>query len=335
MSSHAREHPGACPGCQAAPSSATATVNDRRSRVGNGLCDDVAAAPVEPSSVILTRARDCVAAALLVACPAGPQGSGGDAGTPTSTGASTPTTEPTYDTHAFGPVLDMGQHYTRCDLAQQDCPEGQKCNPSALGTGSVFSGARICVPEVPDAKPPYAPCSPLGSTADGTDDCELGSACLGDDVECRQLCNIDGQGAPPCPPEEQCFELGCAVCEWGLCRRPCDPREPTSCPVGDACLPGDPAIFHCVGDLSGDDGQAGDPCEFLNNCDPGLLCVTADQVPGCDPASISCCVRFCSTDAPNTCPNQDQGATCLPFFTAADMPLPQFINLGTCTAPTP
>lgn len=281
---------------------------------------------------------------LVVACAIGPTGANeatmSTGATGTSTSEASPTDTIVFDTQAFGPVLDFGLDYVLCDLVRQDCPEGQKCNPSAYGTGSVWSGARICVPVVPDANPPYAPCSLLGSERDGTDDCVLGSTCFGNggndgDGTCSQLCNVDGLKVPACPAEEECYEPGCAECSWGICRRPCDPRELESCPLGQECLPGNPLTFECFGDLSGDGGQAGDLCEFVNVCDPGLLCLDPQRVPGCDGGAVGCCSPFCSTDEPNMCPGQDQGAVCVPFFDEGEVPLPQFANLGTCSLPPP
>lgn len=234
-------------------------------------------------------------------------------------------------------VLDMGKAPLSCDLITQACPEGQKCNPSGFGTGNPLTGEAICVPLEPLAKPLKTPCSLLGDYLDGTDDCELGAVCVsnGDDTgECKKICVVDTDPAIFCEPEEECYDPGCLNCFWGLCTRPCDPREPESCPRR-LCLPSGHTTFTCFPDQSRDEGQQGDPCEFLNVCDPGLLCLDGSQVFGCPEDTASCCSAFCSTDKPDPCPHQENGMKCVPWFAESEMPLPQQANLGICSLPTP
>ncbi|MBK7828168.1 hypothetical protein [Nannocystis sp.] len=221
-----------------------------------------------------------------------------------------------------------------CDLAEQSCPAGQKCNPSGMGSGSVFNGTPICVPLAPDPKPHGSPCSVLGDELDGTDDCELGTVCLFPDDqgvgECHKLCGIFSDPDPGCAPGDQCAGLACQSCFWGFCDAPCDPLDSNTCDAGEVCLPNVDQWF-CILDASGAEGQAGDSCEVANGCDPGLLCTNAAEIPGCD-APDGCCSPFCSTDKPNTCPNKAMGELCVPYYAEGQAP-PQFVTLGLCSLP--
>ena len=90
--------------------------------------------------------------------------------------------------------------------------------------------------------------------------------------------------------------------------------------------------WHCNVDGSGEEGQAGDPCDYINACDPGLHCVEAALIPGCA-GEYGCCSPYCSTDQPNTCPNAGQGEACIPWYSEGQAP-PQLITLGVCGMPT-
>ena len=109
----------------------------------------------------------------------------------------------------------------------------------------------------------------------------------------------------------------------------CDPLL-QDCPGEDACLPAGDA-WACLLDLSGPDaGTDGDPCEYENACDPGLLCMDGARVPGCQTAG--CCASFCDLEEPNTCPLKDQGAECVPYYAIGEAP-PGKENLGFCGLP--
>ena len=127
-----------------------------------------------------------------------------------------------------------------------------------------------------------------------------------------------------------CFGQSCQVCLFGYCADPCDPRQLDACNPQEVCVSSD-AFWTCLLDASGAAGQAGAPCEFLNACDPGLTCINADQIPGCNNAG-GCCSPMCSTDVPNTCPNAAQGETCVPWYGAIEPP-PQLTTLGVCGLP--
>lgn len=300
--------------------------------------------------------------ASLPACSPAPAGSTGEAATtrssdetlgasatsndvPTETAATgTPATSDAASGTSGGPDPTGGTPFiakpdaepAACDLEEQNCPAGQKCNPSSIGCGSITCGEPICVPVVRDPQPPGAPCSVLGDGEDGTDDCELGSVCLFFHEEgvghCRALCNVETHRPidTTCPPDTVCLPIACQSCFWSYCEAPCDPRDPGTCEAGQACVVA-PDATKCVLDSSGDEGEAGDPCTFLNSCDPGLHCAGAMYVAGCT-SNDGCCSPYCSTDQPNTCPGEAQGEQCLPLFEEGMAPS-GLDTLGLCALP--
>ncbi len=84
--------------------------------------------------------------------------------------------------------------------------------------------------------------------------------------------------------------------------------------------------FSCAVDASGDAGAYGDPCEFLNVCDPGLACLNPENLPDCDMQNAGCCTPFCDLGNPS-CP--DQALNCTAWFEEGQAPN-GFENLGIC-----
>jgi hypothetical protein len=117
-----------------------------------------------------------------------------------------------------------------------------------------------------------------------------------------------------------------------LCLPTCDPLAPV-CRESEVCVPapgGD--AFMCAIDASGEEGQYLDPCEYVNACDPGLMCASADTVPNC-PGSVGCCTPFCNPEAADPgCPDTDLGMECVPFF-EDDYQAPCSGPVGVCTLP--
>jgi hypothetical protein len=132
-----------------------------------------------------------------------------------------------------------------------------------------------------------------------------------------------------------CDEPGwaCGVFNQGvvpLCLPTCDPLV-QDCPEGDACYVMYDLLL-CMPDHSGPDaGAYGDPCEFINVCDPGLLCIETDVVPGCQ-SPVGCCSPLCDTTQPNTCPGMADGEQCLPIWDPGDGP-PEWAHVGVCRLP--
>jgi hypothetical protein len=83
--------------------------------------------------------------------------------------------------------------------------------------------------------------------------------------------------------------------------------------------------FLCVLDASGDEGQANDPCNFANSCDPGLICADPTASNSCDP-DAGCCQPFCDINEPNVCPD---GQMCIPL----ENPTPSSPEVGFCSLP--
>ncbi|MCB9700983.1 MAG: hypothetical protein H6711_03765 [Myxococcales bacterium] len=216
-----------------------------------------------------------------------------------------------------------------CDPWDQDCPEGYKCAAWADDGGNSWNATR-CVPVVPEPKQVGESCSFPGSVLAGDDDCDLGLMCWNVDYEtkigtCMAFCG-GSPDEPTCAEGSICLYAlrGVGV---ALCMEFCDPLA-QDCPgATDLCLPsGDEWI--CYLDASGDAGQFGDPCEYLTACDPGLMCVGAEIVPGC--MASGCCSPFCDISAPNTCPGV--GQVCLPWYEEGTAPR-GYENVGVCGLP--
>ncbi len=209
----------------------------------------------------------------------------------------------------------------------QDCPEGQKC---------TFEGEfwdTHCVDVVPTPKGMYEPCQLLmDDWLGGYDDCGPGLFCWDVSVDtgigtCIGLCQGPSDSPSCVDPNASC--VICQDCAIGLCMPGCDPIV-QDCHDGDLCIPqpmGD--HFVCVLDASGDEGQAFDPCEYANACDPGLLCANPTLASECDPMAAGCCLPFCDLNKP-TCPGQ--GQICLPWYEPGMGP-PALEKVGLCRLP--
>ena len=130
-----------------------------------------------------------------------------------------------------------------------------------------------------------------------------------------------------CPQHSVCVIFGDGI---SICIGTCDPLL-QDCSDGDLCIPDpDATSFGCVIDASGDEGQTNDPCEFLNACDKGLMCLDAATASiACDPGSTGCCTPFCTFPG-SPCPHPDQ--QCVPFFDPMTVP-PGAESIGICAIP--
>ena len=111
-----------------------------------------------------------------------------------------------------------------------------------------------------------------------------------------------------------------------LCLFWCDPLA-QDCPDDYLCV-GSQGAFMCVIDASGEEGQYSDPCEWTDACDPGLVCLNPEYVPGCQAGG--CCSPFCDTSKANTCPGD--GQECIAWFEEGMAP-PGFEDVGVCGVP--
>lgn len=169
------------------------------------------------------------------------------------TGVDDSTTEIDTDMTAGGFIYgapDGGGVTLECDVFEQDCPKGEKCQPWANDGGPRWNATR-CSPlggaaEVGD------PCAVEGNTVSGIDTCALGALCWVLDAEalsgvCVAQCS-GSAGAPECTGG-----LACAIIEptiVNVCASTCGPASPT-CAGEEVCTPiGD--IGYCLPDATGD-----------------------------------------------------------------------------------
>jgi hypothetical protein len=145
-----------------------------------------------------------------------------------------------------------------------------------------------------------------GDACDNDADCAAGTMCLfvaGLGV-CRAFCEQDASCAPPgglCTIE---LALSPGTEKW--CSDNCDPITTAGCTLpGSKCEllqaadPPQPWYSVCV---TAGTGVQGDPCNSLDDCAPGLGCLTVN--------SVSSCHQWCNVGAPN-CPAA--APTCAPF----------------------
>lgn len=102
----------------------------------------------------------------------------------------------------------------------------------------------------------------------------------------------------------------------------CDPRGSTSCPSGQACYLVSDTQLTCAPEFPGDFGDA---CDYLNQCDEGLTCLSAFAFDDCD-NDVGCCSSFCDLDDPDSCPRHFE---CVEILTD---PPRCFADLGVCVS---
>jgi hypothetical protein len=214
-----------------------------------------------------------------------------------------------------------------CSILEEDCPRGEKCMPWANDGASSWNALR-CFPIAPDPAGVGEPCTVVGSGVSGIDDCELHSMCWNVDPEtdmgtCVAFC-VGSENNPTClDPNSRCVFGSDGVLM--LCIPMCHPLE-QDCLVGEVCVGGDE--FSCEPDASGESGVPGDPCEYLNVCDPGLACVASESVPDCA-SPVGCCSAFCPIGDGSPCL---PGQACLPWFEAGQAPR-GYADVGICMLP--
>jgi hypothetical protein len=243
-----------------------------------------------------------------------------DVGDGATTAPVDPTDDPTGDpTGPFGEA---------CDVFLQDCPDGEKCNPWANDGGDGWN-ADGCFPVEGNPQQVGEACLVEGSGTSGIDNCDIGSMCWGVDSEtltgtCVALC-----GGTPDDPACSSPSTSCALLNDGvlpLCLPICDPLL-QDCAEGEGCYPVD-EVFHCFPDGSGEAGLFGDACDFIGQCDPGLMCANnVPSIPGCSEDQADCCVPYCDLSVPPSCPGD---LTCAPFYDEGQAP-PGFEDVGFCS----
>jgi hypothetical protein len=259
--------------------------------------------------------------------------------TPTTTGAdatassSTSTSSATGSSTGAGFIVPMdgGGGIMGCDLLVQDCPEGHKCNLASLDGDSAWE-SMICVPLHPDPDGLYEPCTMTGAPYSGQDTCGKSLTCTQFDPntgigECWGLCSGTFEDLMCEDPMAWCY----ARAGIALCFPHCNPLY-QACGAGESCLPDpmNPDTFVCLLDASGEQGQAFDPCDAVNECDPGLFCAGSALAKECDAMASGCCLPFCDLVDPQGCPGVDQ--QCLPFYERGMVP-PDYWQVGLCGLP--
>ncbi|MEM7159437.1 MAG: ribulose phosphate epimerase [Myxococcota bacterium] len=230
---------------------------------------------------------------------------------------------------SFIPVPDSGTDFI-CDLFTQDCPPGEKCMPWANNGGSTWNATR-CSPIVDAPGSAGDPCTVEGSGTSGLDDCELGTMCWDVDPrtntgECVALCT--GNEVNPICEDPETF---CSIPADGalvLCLPRCHPLE-DDCEDTQGCYPTH-TEWQCIPTATMGDAVYGTPCEFLNGCEQGLICLGPEAFLDCE-GPIGCCGEVCDLDDPQ-CTDADQGMICTPWYANEDAP-PGAENLGVCALP--
>jgi hypothetical protein len=225
---------------------------------------------------------------------------------------------------------DWGDGSYECDPYTQNCPAGQKCMYWANDGGGSWN-ATGCFDVAPNADAVGEPCTVEGSGTSGIDSCVLGAMCWDVDPEtnegtCAEMCQ--GSHADPFCSDPSTI---CAGRGPYLCLPTCCPIE-QDCPAGQACYPVQDT-FSCAPDASGAAGGFGDPCEFINVCDPGLVCLGSAVLPPGYPCedAIGCCTALCEIDQ-SACTGLDPALECTLWYDEGEAP-PGLERLGVCVLP--
>lgn len=225
-----------------------------------------------------------------------------------------------------------------CSLWTQDCPEGDKCTVWSDAPDLIPDDIRCC-PEEPSGGIHGDQCAVEGYFGSCLDDCAVGHMCLDIDGDgkgtCQAFCGGDPMN-PVCEPDETCFIYFSGV---PFCFPQCDPLV-QDCTPGEGCYPDDSDAggtgFICMPTVGA--GKIGDACWLLSNCNPGLLCVSADFLPQETCSSFpgaGCCSALCDINEPETCEDVvGPGVECVPWYYAGQQPpSANLADVGACVIP--
>ena len=257
-------------------------------------------------------------------------------------GTAEATTTPSDDASSMGddetgvtpPGPDLGEGGIGCDPFAQNCPAGQKCAWWANDGGPAWNSTR-CVSVVDDPAQVGEPCTLEvdGGSPTGNDDCDVGAMCFFVDESSQGTCLDLCQGSarsPSCPTAGDICKISAEG--MALCLPPCDPVG-DDCPEGQGCYP-DNEGWLCAPDASGDGGAWAEPCEFINACDAGLVCIDPPAFADCEGA-IGCCSPTCDLGDRNAdamCAALDPAASCVPFYEPGPAPA-GYEHVGLCSLP--
>lgn len=188
---------------------------------------------------------------------------------------------------------DLPAGEASCLPGQNDCPEGEKCQPYVSTPGECCVDAAQCVPLIGD-KGVGEPCT----RNELDDDCGRDKFCFAGTSGktgpgfCKQLC--DGNDPYSCAavglPEARCVPYNDGILP--LCETPCHPLRPDACQDGQGCYPGGALGFNCNWpDPEPGKGNDHDDCHTVQSCVPGLYCASGASLEGC--TSDNCCTKFC------------------------------------------
>jgi hypothetical protein len=243
----------------------------------------------------------------------------------------------TTDGNTFVPDGEGMSCGAECDIWNpDDCPEGEKCTSVACEVGSGSWDSNVCR-EIQGSAAEGDECMFVnGSGIDGNDTCDKGSMCWGGDPDtglgvCVAFC-IGSIDAYSCASADKI----CDISNNGtlpLCLPACDPLAP-DCPGEEVCIPlTDGTGFSCNPSSGGGMAPNGTPCNYINDCNAGLVCADAVVNPACDSSASGCCTEVCALDATeNTCAGAAEGQVCEAFY---EMPPPGYENVGLCAIPQP
>lgn len=240
----------------------------------------------------------------------------GESTTETETGTST--TEPG-DATGNGAWIPEPDSIIDCDPLLQDCPVGEKCVPYG-STGGNWDDSK-CV-TVMGEQAPGEPCI-YGGVVEATDNCDANSGCWNVDEEMIGTCYAFCLGENlECPPESECWYGSGSI---AYCVPTCDPLA-QDCDAGFGCYWGNGfSCFFTPGELA-----LGEPCGFINDCAPGLVCLTAEVLPVCE--GSACCGAWCNLALGDAPCEVMPGTTCQPFFEDGMAP-PGYEHVGLCILP--
>jgi hypothetical protein len=279
----------------------------------------------------------CVACGPPRFTPITSDGESGDVGTEGSSTASNSTDTSSTDTSSstntngsfVGPSDDFF-HLPECDPFLQDCPHGEKCVPYA-SSGETWDDVK-CVPVLGD-QATGEPCV-FGGIVEATDDCDATSFCWPEtevDGEmvgtCLDFCG-GSLDTPECPEGSECLISSDPVVT--LCFPMCDPVA-QDCADGLGCYWSGTA-FNCIWTANPPGVAPGQPCEFVNECEPGSVCADAAVMPNCE--GTGCCASFCDLDLGDAQCAGVPDTLCVPFW-EQDMAPAGFEHVGICVVEPP
>jgi hypothetical protein len=211
-----------------------------------------------------------------------------------------------------------------CDAFAQDCPHGEKCVPYASDGGNTWDSLK-CVPVQGD-QATGEPCTYAGPV-ESTDDCDATGWCWDVDDNGEGLCHAFCGGTPDtpeCPPMSECLVSGNVTIS--ICLPNCDPLE-QDCAEGEGCY-WTGSNFHCA--IIVDNIPTGEPCGYINDCQPGDFCVDGTVLTDCDGAS--CCANFCDLEIGDSQCAAVPETVCVSFFEVGMAP-PEYEHVGLCINP--